>query len=170
MNYNINCVTKKNNNGFTMACKYNQNPKVIDYLVNKLYFDIYHINDYDKDGFTMACNHNNVDVIKYFFETLKIDIDYMSDCFIEVCMKCLKCNYEMDVVEIVGCDGLEVEVCPTHGVWLDRGELKKLLGVDSKRNCRKKRIVKKKADRVADNILKIQTETNYNRAQQIKGM
>lgn len=44
-------------------------------------------------------------------------------------MECPVCRHHMMVREI---QGVHVDICDTHGVWLDRGELEKLLEASKK--------------------------------------
>lgn len=85
-------------------------------------------------------------------------------------MKCLKCDKEMKILTIIGCDGLEVDVCREHGTWLDKGELRKLYSSDSKKGPHKRRVIKKKIDHLTSQIFDCEYEIKSKRAKQLKGI
>jgi Zn-finger nucleic acid-binding protein len=89
-------------------------------------------------------------------------------------MKCLKCSKEMDVIEISGSTGLEVDVCQEHGVWLDGGELSRLVTIDSSKKMHKQRVVKKKLKQFAVKLSVEMSDKEFRvkkkRAKQIKDL
>lgn len=51
--------------------------------------------------------------------------------------RCPVCGGPMQVRTM---DNVRIDVCDFHGVWLDRGELEKLLGKDPRRRATRRRI------------------------------
>jgi hypothetical protein len=121
-NVNINHVTKDNENGFTLACRYG-NIDMIKYFARELNIDIKHINNYAQNGLMVALiNNNDINVIKYLVDELKLDVNcidkYGNNIFLLACkytqsVECIKYfveNLKIDtnVVNAIGHNGFTI--------------------------------------------------------------
>ena len=70
------------NNGFMLACWYNKNLPVVQYLETLFYKDINHINEQRMNAFTLSCSKNeNLEVIKYLSKIKSINIFLFSSIY-----------------------------------------------------------------------------------------
>jgi hypothetical protein len=75
VNVNIHHVTKDNENGFTLACRYGD-VVMIKYFASDLNININHKNNNGHDGLMIAIINNiDIDVIKYLINDLKMDVN-----------------------------------------------------------------------------------------------
>ena len=71
-NIDIKFIDCNENNGLIVACKYNENLKIIHYLSN--FININDRNCFEENCFLSSCHNKNLNIVKYLVEILNADI------------------------------------------------------------------------------------------------